>query len=142
MRGNSGIVVVNQKEIGEVVGSHGIERMAFGVVELAFAADLMGFLMAVMDNGDFAAQGIIDVEAADRKRDRLRLMGLGQTQPEGRNQIAVQIQARDFRNFFGRALVRHGKGRGQFRGQFRLGVNGIERAAKQQGGIEEGAFGL
>ncbi len=139
---DSGIVVVDQKEIGEVVGPHSVERMAFGVVELAFAADLMGFLMAVMDDGDFATQRIIDIEAANRKRDRLRLMGLGQSQSEGRNQIAVQIQARDFRNFFGRALVRHGKGRGQFRGQFRLGVNGIERAAKQQGGIEEGAFGL
>lgn len=140
--GNSSIVVVDQKEIGEVIGPHGVERMPFGMVELSFTADLMGFLMPVMDDGDFATQGIIDIEPADRKRDRLRLMGLGQSQFEGRNQIAVQIQARDFRNFFGRALVRHGKGRGQFRGQFRLGVNRIERAAKQQGGIEEGAFGL
>lgn len=142
VRGNCGIVVIDQEEIGEVVGAHGVERVPFGVMELAFAADLMGFLMAVMDDGDFAAQGIINIEAANWKRDRLRLMSFGQSQPEGRNQVAVQIQARDFRNFFGRALVRHGKGRGQFRGQFRLGVNRIERAAKQQGGIEDGAFGL
>lgn len=142
VRCHGGIIVIDQEEIGKIVGPHGIKRMAFGVVELAFAADLMGFLMAVADNGDFATQRVIDIEAPNRKRDRFCFTRLGKPQSEGRNQIAIQIESGDFGNFFGRALVRHAKGRGQFRGQFRLGVNRIERAAKQQGGIEEGAFGL
>ena len=114
---NSGIVVIYQKEVREIIAAHSVERMAFRMVELAFAAHLMGFLMAIPDNGDFAAQGVIHVGAADRKRDGLRLMGLGQPKSECCNQIAIQIEARDFRNFFGRTLVRYRKGRGQFSGQ-------------------------
>ena len=92
--------------------------MAFRMVELPLAAHLMGFLMAIPYNGDFPAQGVIHIGTANRKHDGLRLMRLGQPESECCNQIAIQIEARDFRNFFGRTLVRHRKGRGQFPGQF------------------------
>lgn len=58
---NRGVVVIHKEEIPEAVTSDGIQSMGFRMMELSFAADLMRFLMAVMHDGDFAAERVINV---------------------------------------------------------------------------------
>lgn len=66
---NIGVVIVDEVEVREVVTSNGVKRVALGMVQLAFAADLMGFLVAIADDRDFSAQRVIHIYAPDGQGD-------------------------------------------------------------------------
>ncbi|KXV34370.1 hypothetical protein AD940_07005 [Gluconobacter thailandicus] len=108
------IVIVHEEEVGEIVASDGIEGMPFRMVELAFAADLVCFLVPVMHNGDFATERVINVITSGRKRDGFGFAGFRQPKSECGYKIPVKVKAGNFGYFLRSAFIGHGKGAGQF----------------------------
>ena len=72
MSGDGRVVVVYQKKVCEIIAADSIQGMILGAMKLSVAADLMRFLMTVVHDGDFAAQGVVNIVASGRKRDGLR----------------------------------------------------------------------
>lgn len=128
-----GVIGIGQVEFGKVARAQGNQMMAIGLMQHAFATDLMDLdLPGRATDGNLPAQGIAVIHAADGGLDMGGLGGVVMVKVEGRDKLFIHIQARDFGNLALAVPVLHvkrpGKGRGGQQGAQHGGQQDTDRA--------------
>lgn len=84
MVGARGVVVIDEKEIVEIVVAYSFVALPVGMMQHAFATDHMRYRPAIAHNGDFAAERIRNVRPSDGDGKRLFVDFMIERQPKSR----------------------------------------------------------
>ncbi len=112
-----GLIFIDKIEFGEIARGNGLKMVAIGMIQHAFAADLMDLDLATgAADVNFPAQGVAVVEAPHRGIDMDRLAGMVRVKLKGGDELLIDIKPLGLRNLPHAVVVpdieRPGEGRG------------------------------